>query len=298
MSKPIFIQFETPDNLTLPGLLYPVEGSKKVAIFLHGNGSSSVFYDTDTTLIDALNEKGISYLSFNNRGAHLIKKLNVKNPDGTVERKRYGMAYEKIKECVEDIDGAIAFLEKQGYEEFYLVGESTGANKICNYSFYKPENKISKYILLSGGDDTGVYYDVLGVEKFNRLLQESKDKIAKGEGEQLVCELQPDEIFSYIGFCDIANPDGDYNTFPFNEALNNIKLSTKPLFRHFKSINKPSLVVYGAQDEYCYGKVPEIVEILKKIQPTLTYTVIEGADHGFEGKEKELGKVVAEWLIS
>ena len=52
------------------------------------------------------------------------------------ERKRFGMAYEKIKECIEDIDGAISFLKKHGYRKFYLAGASTGANKICVYNFY------------------------------------------------------------------------------------------------------------------------------------------------------------------
>lgn len=296
MNTPLFVQFETSDGLTLPGLLYKAPNSTKIAIGLHGNGSSSVFYDTDLSLIHALHEKGISYLAFNNRGAHIIKKLDVRKSDGTIERRPYGMAYEKIKECVEDIDGAIAFLEIQGFNEFYLIGESTGANKICNYSFYKPTNKIAKYILLSGGDDTGIYYDVLGKEKFTRLLKESKNKISAGEGEQLIYELQPDEIFSYKGFYDIANPDGDYNTFPYNEALNGVQLSTKPLFRHFQSIDKPSLVLYGSHDEYCYGKVPEIVDVLKQMKPEFTYRIIDGAGHGFEGKESELARAVVDWL--
>lgn len=44
MQTPKFVDFETSDGLTLPGLLYEAEGSKKVVIYLHGNGSSSVFY--------------------------------------------------------------------------------------------------------------------------------------------------------------------------------------------------------------------------------------------------------------
>jgi len=39
------IQFSTTDHLLLPGLLYePKQKTKKAAIFLHGNGSASVFY--------------------------------------------------------------------------------------------------------------------------------------------------------------------------------------------------------------------------------------------------------------
>jgi len=296
-NNPKLVQIKTEDGLTLPGLLYEASRSRKVAIYLHGNGSGSVFYNDDQRdeQVKSLNNKGISYLLFNNRGAHLVKKLDViKN--GKEERKRFGMAYEKIKDCVKDIDGAINYLEKLGYKEFYLIGESTGANKICVYHYYKPKNKVSKYVLLSGGDDTGIYYDILGKKKFFNLLKESKDKIKKRKGEEIVKEFLPDDFFSYIGFYDIANPDGDYNCFPFLEALKEIKLSKKPLFRYFKSINKPTLVVYGEEDKYAWGDVPKIVEILKEYKPKFDYRIIKGADHGFTRHQKEVSKIMANWL--
>src|SRR3989339_254976 len=237
MQKPEFIEFNTKDGLTLPGLFYRADRSKKTVICLHGNGSSSVFYNEQENkiLADTLKKQNISVLFFNNRGANIIKKLNVKKSN-EVERKRFGMAYEKIKECIEDIDGAVSFLEKIGYKEFYLAGTSTGANKICVYNFYKPENKISKYILYCGGDDAGLYYKTLGNARFKKILAKAKEKIKAGEGEEISSELLPyDLLFSYLGFYDIANPDGDYNVFPYYEVINKVKLSNKPLFRYFKS---------------------------------------------------------------
>ncbi len=58
------IEFETSDGLNLPGLLNEVAGSKKAVIYLHGNGSSSVFYDEkgNRDLPEELNKKGISLL--------------------------------------------------------------------------------------------------------------------------------------------------------------------------------------------------------------------------------------------
>lgn len=295
--KPEFIELQTNDGLNLPGLLYRGEKDKAAVIYLHGNGSSSVFYDEieNRPLATALARKNISTLYFNNRGAHIIKKLNVKRGKKE-ERKRFGMAYEKIKECVIDIDGAISFLKKRGYRKFYLAGISTGANKICVYNYYKQKNDVEKYILLCGGDDIGIYYDILGKAKFWRLLSEAKRKIKTKKGEEIIKEILPDEVFSYIGFFDIANPDGDYNIFPFFEVLRKIKLSTKPLFRHFKSIDKPTLVVYGDQDEYAWGDVPKVVEILKNYRPDLHYEIIKGADHGFTDRENQLSELIANWL--
>lgn len=296
MIKPEFIEFPTKDGLTLPGLLYRGEKDKAVIINLHGNGSSSVFYDEtkNRPLVSALAKKNVSILYFNNRGAYNVKKLYVRRGQKEI-KKRFGMAYEKIKECVEDIDGAISFLKKRGYRKFYLVGASTGANKICVYNFYKPKNDIEKYILLCGGDDTGIYYHMLGKKRFWMLLTEAKRKIKARRGEDIVKEMLP-ELFSYIGFFDIANPDGDYNVFPFYEVLRGVKLSTKPLFRHFKSIKKPALIVYGDKDEYAWGNVHKIVEILKSQQPNLNYKIIKNADHGFQNKESQLAKIIADWL--
>ena len=298
MVEPKIVQIKTEDGLILPGLFYEAPNFKKAAIFIHGNGSSSVFYSDDLKEEQAktLNQKGISYLLFNNRGAHLIKRLHVLGKNGKVERKRYGMAYEKIKDCIKDIDGAINFLESKGYKEFYLIGESTGANKICVYHYYKPKNKVAKYVLLGGGDDTGIYYNELGKNRFFKLLKESKEKIKKRKGEELICELSPDEIFSYIGFNDIANPDGDYNCFPFLEVLKKLKLSKEKLFRHFKSIDKPTLVIYGEKDEYAWGDVPKVVNILKNLKPEFKYEIIKDADHGCSEHQKELVKVITDWL--
>jgi len=298
--EPKFIEFKTKDGLTLPGLLYETKGSKTAAIDLHGNGSSSFFYDESENrpLAEALGKIGVSILYFNNRGAHIIKKLNVVRGKKT-KRRRFGMAYEKIKECVPDIDGAISFLKKRGYKKFYLIGASTGANKICVYNFYKPKNEISKYVLLCGGDDTGIYYHMFGKTKFWKLLREAKRKIEQKRGEEIIKDLiLPDEIFAYVGFYDIANPDGDYNTFPFYESMGRAKLSKKPLFRYFKSVKKPSLVVYGSKDEYAWGNVPRVVKILQKEKPEFTYKIINGAGHSFAGYEKKLAGIISDWLKS
>lgn len=286
-----FVQFPTADGFTLPGLLFQPKNSKRVIIYLHGNGSSSVFYEDNYILAEELMKKGISILLFNNRGAHIMKKLNRVRGDKT-DRLMYGMAYEKIKDCVMDIEAAQTFLEKRGFNEFYLAGASTGANKICVYDHFRPKNKFSKYIILCGGDDTGIYYDMLGKKRFYKLLKTAREKIKNRKGEEIIKELLPDEWFSYKAFYDIANPDGDYNCFPYLEVIRKIKLSKKPLFRYFKAIKKPSIVIYGELDEYTWGNALRVVNILKKHQPEFIYKIIPGADHGFTGKDKELAQVI------
>lgn len=295
--RPEIVEFLTPDGLTLPGLLYEASHKKAVVIHLHGNGTSSVFYSQKTNEIfaRAYAKRGISVLFFNNRGANLIKRLTVRRGE-CEKRQPYGMAYEKIKECVPDIDGALAFLKGRGYRVLYLSGTSTGANKICVYHHYRPHNPIKKYVLICGGDDTGIYYQGLGKKKFWRLLALAKRRIKARRGDEILPELLPAFVFSAKGFYDIAHPDGDYNVFPFYELLGRARLSKKPLLRHFRAINKPSLVVYGSKDEYAWGAVPTLVDRLQRENPALNYLVIKGADHRFTKHEEELATHVAKWL--
>lgn len=303
MKNTKLLQFKSTDDLLLPGLIFEPKGkTKKVALNLHGNGSSSVFYAFERTssFAEELNKRGVSFFTFNNRGAHYIKKLKIDTKDEKDEIK-LGTAYELIKECIKDIDGAIEFLEKLGYKEFYLLGHSTGANKICVYNYYKPKNKVSKYVMFGGGDDTGLFHDwVGGTKKFKKYLKQAKEQIDKGNGRKLIPKYIVNYTFSYQAFYDTCNPDGDYNTFPFNEYINKLKLSKKPLFRKYKSIKKPTLVIYGEKDEYCYGDVSRVVEILKKEAPSkklFDFEIIKDAGHGFDGYEKELARVAAEWLV-
>lgn len=297
------VEFETEDKLRLPGILFePSKKTKKVLIVLHGNGSSSVFYNSKFTNSWAkeLTRKGISYFAFNNRGAHYIKKLHKINESGEDERVKYGMAYELIKDCVKDIDAVVNFLKSRGYIKFYLIGFSTGANKICVYNYYKPKNPISKYILSAGGDDTGIIYDTIGNNQmFFKYLKKAKLMIDSGKGEKMVPKYILNWFISYQSFYDEANPDGDYNTFPFNEVFNDLKLSKKRLFREYKSIKKPTLVIYGENDEYAWGDVSRVIKLLKKEAPKsvrFNFKVIPQTGHGFDGKESELIKEVVSWL--
>ena len=151
--NPEFISFLSTDNIKLPGLLFkPEKKTKKVALFLNGNGSSGAFYSPTRINIIAtkLHSLNVAFFPFNNRGAHYImslkRKIDVENAtedDQTEERVNFGMSYELVKDCIKDIDGAINFLKEKGYEEFYLIGMSSGANKAVVYNYYKKTNEIS-----------------------------------------------------------------------------------------------------------------------------------------------------------
>jgi pimeloyl-ACP methyl ester carboxylesterase len=298
--KEKIIKFKTEDSLNLSGILFEPEAKTlKVAILLHGNGSRDIFdqYEFNKVIAEKLCEAGISYLVFNNRGARYIQKFKYKDLKGNKKVVFGGMAFELIKECIFDIDASIEFLKSQNYPEFFLIGGSTGANKAAVYNFYKPQNEISKFVLSSGGDDSGVSFGILGEEKFNNLLNLSKEKIASASSMEVIWELGM--FYSYRSLFDTLNPDGDYNVFPFYEAQNK-RLGSKELFREFKSITKPTLVIYGELDEYCMPNAEACVNVLMeqvKDKNNFQFELINGADHGLSGKEEEVVGLEIKFLL-
>ncbi|HSP13335.1 MAG TPA: alpha/beta hydrolase [Thermoanaerobaculia bacterium] len=288
------VRFDATDGVALAGLLYePPRRTRRVAVFVHGTGGASVFDSRRTNLLAAeFVSNGFAFFPFNNRGAHLLRRLRKKKR--TVGG---GMAYERIRDCVPDIDGAIRFLRRRGYREIHLIGHSTGANKIAVYHRYKHRNPVRGYVLLAGGDDTGLLYDQLGRRRFFSTLKRAR---ARRNSEELVPASLSALPMSWRALYDTINPDGDYNVFPYLEILRGVRLSRGPRFRHLRGIRKPALVVYGDRDEYCYGNVSRCVGVLAEQigpKPNFEFAILENADHGFGRREGDLARLILAWLL-
>ena len=284
------MRFDAADDVPLAGLLYePKRATNRVAVFLHGTGGASIFESKRTNVLatEFLNS-GSAYFAFNNRGAHVMRRIGASMG---------GSAYERIRDCVLDIDGALGELRRRGYRDITLVGHSTGANKIAVYDHYKPRNRAKRYVLLAGGDDTGMFLEQLGERRFRAMLTKAR---ALKNGSDLVPRALSSLPMSWRAWYDMANPDGDYNVFPFLEVMRKIRLGRKPRFRQVRGIRKPALFLYGENDEYCYGDVSRCVAILDEAlgaKPNVELAILENADHGFSGREDELARVIIDWSL-
>jgi pimeloyl-ACP methyl ester carboxylesterase len=265
----------------------------RVVIWLHGGGGASVFESRRTNLMaEVFVEKGIGFFPFNNRGSGIVRHAG--DDLG-------GAAFERIRDCVADIDGAIRELWRRGYRDITLAGHSTGANKIAVYDHYKPRNRVKRYVLIAGGDDTGLLYAQLGARRFKTLLTKAKAMRSSNEMAPAIAgqTIAGQNMMSWRALYDVANPNGDYNVFPFFEVMSGTKLSRRPLFRYIKSIRKPSLYLYGDRDPFCFGDVPRCVAILaQQVNERAEVVVMRDADHGFRGREGELGTAICDWLTT
>lgn len=309
--KPISTTLIDPcstDGLQLSGLLFPAESSiqpKTAIIYLHGNGSKGIFYahEWNQAVSSIFNQQGIAYCTVNNRWAMLTTSLDVCDENGIVWDANAGVWYEKIEDCVYDIDGVVEYLKNLGYERFFLMGKSTGANKICVYHeiLQKQWKKtpFAGYILLSGWDDIGLWYEDMGAELFQEVLSNAKKALQEKKGEEqrpVTCRCFLED-FSYQSAADILDPDGLYNCFPFFEVFRE-RLGTKELFREFSTLDIPTLVMYWAEDEYVRFPMDEVIALLKSHNSSADYESIPSANHSFDGHEKILAERILAWINS
>jgi len=68
-------------------------------------------------------------------------------------------------------------------------------------------------------------------------------------------------------------------------------------FSFLEACRKPILFVHGDRDEF--GRLASLKEIVAKIEPhtEVQFSVINAADHFFEGRLDELKRVISEWVM-
>lgn len=302
------VSIVSSDKIWLPGLLYrPEKDTGKVAVWLHGMGDSAAFYKPllINALGEALAEQGIALLAFNNRGAHNSKSLKIADETFPEEDRRYqgGTYYELINDCVKDIDGAVSFLKEQDFSEFYLLGHSTGANKICAYHVSAKENPFTKYVLAGPGDDVGIFFAELGEKKFWAALRYAAAHL-KTDPLKTMPKYSGMYPFSVQSAKDILDPDGAYNTFPFYEASHE-RIGTKRLFDEYQQLDRATLVIFGDSDEYTehVGGAAAAQKLFMKhtsnaMLKKTDFSLVPDALHNFRGNETGFARRVADWLSS
>ncbi len=144
----------------------------------------------------------------------------------------------------------------------------------------------------------GLWYEDMGAELFQEVLSNARHAVEGGMGEDRPvtrrCFL---EDFSYQSAEDILGPDGPYNCFPFYEVFQK-RLGKKKLFQEFASLDIPTLVIYGEQDEYVRFPIADVIVLLKSHNSRAKYDVIANANHSFDGHEKILAERILTWIIN
>lgn len=290
------IDFLATDGVKLNGILYNCkEKSNEVILAVHGM-TSNCFKERDKVISENSNKNGIDYFCFNNRGSELARYIK-KDINGKEEKIIAGTSYEDVLEGYEDILGAIIKLKELGYENIYLQGHSLGCTKIV-YTYnelvdeeeYDVLSNIKGVILLSLIDIPKAIKVYLG-DKFSEYVSLAEEK----EQEYKSYELMPKDAFinpisakTFLRYVR-DNKDIDFAGYEKDnelEKLNNIKV--------------PLMMRWGNQNEMILQNADELVNIVTNIIENKNKDInyIDGANHQYNGKEKELAEQIIEFIKS
>lgn len=295
MNYPI-VNVTTKDKLVLHGILLESKNSSKIVINIHGSASN--FYEEPffENMAVAFPQKGFSYLSINNRGNSVL----------THTWQKCGSAVEKFEDCVLDIDAWIKFALDKKYSTIILQGHSLGTEKIVYYiNKGKYKNKVSGVVLLGFSDsygDASKFMD--GFNCREDLFNEAKDLIKKGKGEQFLTT----KWYCHAGILP-KSAQSFINQFSANSELSKAFPFRLKKLDMYSKIKAPILAVISDNDkftaepvvkngsEHTVMPIKDAAALLEKSNKKTKAVIIPKTDHDFEGKEKELTKVVCDFLI-
>lgn len=277
----------TQKKFILNALFFGPKKPKNIFIHVHGL-AGNLFSHTD--LFEKIIDKDTGVLAFNNRGSSLftrVKKINSRAKKGYTTF-TIGAAHEVFIDCVDDIAGAIKYAKSLGAKNIFLIGHSTGCQKIIYYLSKNPKEKIKGAILLAPMSD---YADVINKKngnKFAKALAFAKKMFKEGRKQ----EVMPAHIWPFMvdaqRFLSLYTKDSIEEIFTYASGK-------QP--KILQKVSSPILVVLAEKDEYRDRPVKKIASWFANniISKKYLIKIIKNSNHSFFSHESEVSKLIKKW---
>ena len=264
------VTINTSDGLKLKALHY--EGKDSCVLFIGGLDGNWQTLDFADVLAKSLNRIDIGFLFLHHRGSFQI--LNIRKEVGKYPI-LIGSALEKFEDCIYDIDASIEKIIKLGYKKIIVIAHSYGVDKFYYY-MVKKELSIHKLVFINPPN-----------------LYHKCQKIFLNFNEKNVDSVSDNTLIQYANWV-YKNNDSKNNmisaAIKYN-FVNNIQNDTT-----FACLNCDKYVIIGSDDGVLKSN-PEIVNILQDMSPYRVHLfIVEGANHIFIEKSKELAQLLVEVL--
>jgi dienelactone hydrolase len=271
------VQVQTKDDVADAGALFtpPKNDAKPIAvIWIHG-ATINFYSPTYLAISRALANHGFTVVTGNTRMHDLGN--DEAWPGG--KRIRGGTYWGIPSEQVRDIAAWIDFAESLGFKHVVLVGHSAGANAAREYQAETQDPRVAGLVLASGDvrPDTRVPPP--------EWVSKAKQDIADGKPEELV----QGPFLSAGTFLDLVNRPPGFKDF-FGALSTDAGVSR---------IQCPLLVLLGTDGDV--GNEEDLKQIKASIKrlPTrpgrVDTSLIQGADHMYDGHEDRVAQVIASW---
>lgn len=285
------ISITTPKRYILKGLWFGGEKPKRVLVFIHGLTSSPFSHHEYLTSLAANNT---SVIFFGNRGSEAIAKFRRID-----KRKRFGYASELIGEahevftdCVDDIQGAVNFLDEKGVKEIFLVGHSTGCQKAIYYLSRPGKQKlIAGTVLLCPVSDWAYAKKHEKPETLKKPTDYARNLVKKKKTHELLPKDIYPETMDAQRFLSLYTPDSVENQiFPYFDPKNKARM--------LRRVKIPLLIVFAEKDEYRDRPTKQLIKWFTKKGRNRKFTIVSipNASHGFNGQESQVSNQISKWI--
>ena len=277
------VEVTTPDGFPLSGAYFApadVDSSYSVdaILFFHGDGGN--FYGSlYLGLGQRMAERGIAFLTANRRGHDHVA-------NGVRGGPLAGYAFESVDDSRADFGAWLELLRARGHRRIAIGGHSGGAVRATYAQATEKFAEVVAVIPVSPGE-----YDHEGIialhgEDFLRPFRDSERNVAEGNPDALLRPGVPwGSTWSARAYVDCFNPDNRYS-----------------VTRHAANTVCPTLFIFGSEECAVGGaqELPVCGAARRRLAAAgyshVQVREIDGANHGYAGREEELFVTMFSWL--
>jgi pimeloyl-ACP methyl ester carboxylesterase len=264
--------FKTTDNERLHGLLFMPPGDRSDLALVLVHGVAMNFYLPPlVTFGEKLTERRYHCFVINTRGHDWIARAGNLTKFG-------GSAYENLEDCLFDLDGALAYLNKQGYRRFIFVGHSLGAIKSIIYQGTRQRADVVGVISCSAPKQ--FYSERIGRQpQFRETIEKAEAMVTEGRGEELMSIA--------VG----ATP----GIFTARTHLNKYGKDDRNDCRPYaKQLGCPLLAIVGSAEPKFFHEYAQ--ELAAAAGANSSYKIVDGGNHFYNRHTSEIVKIIYQWL--
>jgi pimeloyl-ACP methyl ester carboxylesterase len=267
---PPLCEFTTADGQPLHGLLYAAaEPDARGVLLVHGVGGS--FYTHPyPQLAEALAGHGFTVLAANTRGHDWVTRGSNGAPSA-------GASFERIRDCLLDIDAGLACLAQAGFGSFVVMGHSLGAVKSVFYQGNRRRADVAAVVSCSAPK---LFYSTRIQEQ-----PDFADKIARAQ--QLLAEGRGSELF-------VATAGSAPGLFSAQTYVDKYGPAEDTDLRRVAADLGCRVLTIAGSAEFSPSFVPYAKELADLAHGQCE--IIQGAPHSYDGYEAQIATVVADWL--
>ncbi len=277
------VNVTTNDGIVLSGAYFaPAVGERTLPVdgivFFHGD-SGNFYGSLYLGLGQRMAERGIAFLSANRRGHDHVAS-------GVRGGPLAGYAFESVADSRADFGAWLELMRERGHRRIAIGGHSGGAVRAVYAQAKERFEGVVGVIAVSPGE-----YDHEGVialhgEDFSGPFAESEQNVAEGRADVLLRPGVPwGSTWSAGAYVDCFNQDNRYS-----------------VTGHGAETGCPTLFVFGSEETAVGGEQEIPVcgaarRSLQRVRYSHTQVrVIDGANHGYAGRESELLDAMLEWV--